>query len=747
MSLRRALQASFRWPTIVAFCGRSVMRHLGRRRVPVLQQLNDFECGAACLAMILGYHGRSTRVAECREACGVGRDGVSAQGIARAARSFGLRVRALCLDCPELRELPLPAIVHWKFDHFIVVERWSPAKIDIVDPAIGRRRLSSDEFDAGFTGVVLTLEPGVYFEAARSENRKLWWSYVSGILHAPGTPGLLVQILVSSFVVVALGLVLPIFTEIIVDRVLPCGASGLLPIFGAGLVTVVVAQLIGTYLRAALLIHLQARLDMQITLGFFEHLLSLPLRFFQQRNSGDLLMRLGSNAAIREALTSQTLSALLDGVFVAAYVALLLARAPLFALLACAAGSLQAAVLLGTSRRLQDLTQRDLAAQSASQSYLVEVLGGMALLKACGTEGHALEYWSSLFSNELNVSLRRGHLSAALDTALTSLRTLSPLLVLWVGATRVLNGSMSLGTMLALIGLVTAFLGPLASLISNGQRFHLVAAHLERIADVLETRPEQDVGVLHDAPPLTGLIELKNVGFRYHANAPFVFRNVSVTIKPGQKVSLVGRTGSGKSTLAMLLLGLYEPTEGEILFDGVPISKMDYRSLRGQFGVVLQESFLFTGSIRQNITFHSPCIRLEGVVKAARMAAIDEEIEAMPMGYETRISDGGGGLSGGQRQRLSLARALANDPAVLLLDEATSHLDAVTEQIIEENLSTLCCTRIVITHRLSTACNSDQILVLEGGTVAEAARLENSDWANSMVAATRASCSRTALDE
>jgi ABC-type bacteriocin/lantibiotic exporter with double-glycine peptidase domain len=669
--------------------------------------------------MILNYHGRNTGVAECRESCGVGRDGVSAQSIASAARSYGLRVKAFSLEPAEIKYLPLPAILHWRFEHYVVIERWSPATVDIVDPAIGRRRLSAEEFDAGFTGVVLTLEPGTGFESRRAKSPPAWHSYLSSMLRTPGTLGLMLQVLCASFVLIVLGLVPPVFTKIIVDRVLPFRMSGVMPILGTWLVAVVSAQTIATYLRAALLIYLQARLDMQIMLGFFEHLLSLPIGFFQQRNSGDLLMRLGSNAVIREALTSQTLSALLDGVLAAGYLALLLAQAPLFGLLAFGVGSMQAALLLGASRRQRHLTQNDLAAQSASQSYLVEVLGGVAVLKTSGSESQALEHWSSLFANELNASLRRGHFSAILETGLTTLRTLSSLLVLWVGTMRVLDGSMSLGTMLALVTLVTAFLGPFASLISNGQRFQLVAAHLERIADVLDTRPEQDPRPLHDTPRLMGRIELRNVGFRYDPNSPFVFRNVSLTIQPGQKVALVGRTGSGKSTLAMLLLGLYEPTEGEILFDGVPIKDMNYRALRSQFGVVLQEPFLFSGSIRQNIAFQNPSIGLEHVIKATKLAAIDEEIAGMPMGYETRIAEGGRGLSGGQRQRVSLARALAGQPAILLLDEATSHLDGITEAAIDQNLSKLSCTRIVIAHRLSTICNSDQILVLEGGTVAE----------------------------
>ena len=705
---------ALRWIATCPFIG-----PLRRRPVPVMLQLNGVECGAACLAMILNYYGRKTRVAECREICGVGRDGVSAQTIARAARSYGLRVAAFSLEPADFEHLRLPAIAHWEFNHFVVVERWSPKQVQMVDPAIGRRRLTTAEFEAGLTGVVLALEPGIRFETLRKKTQSPWRNYLLSMLRAPYTVRLIVQVVGASLCLLILGLALPLLTKVIVDRVLPLHIVNVMGILATGLVLIVLAQAVATYLRAALLLYLRGRLDMQVMLGFFEHLLNLPLRFFQQRNSGDLLMRLGSNATIRESLTSQTLSAILDGALVVGYLAVLLARATLFGVLVFGVGSLQVAVLLGTSRKRRDLTQRDLAAQSASQSYLVEALGGMATLKASGSEDHALEHWSSLFAGELNASLRHGHLSAGLDTAMTMLRNLSPLLLLWFGAFQVLHGQMSLGTMLALIALATAFLEPLSSLISNGQRMQLVAAHLERIADVVDADPEQDRREVDGVARLRGKIELRNVSFRYDPNAPLVLRNISLTIQPGQKVALVGRTGSGKSTLAMLLLGLYAPTEGEILYDGVPLRRMDYRALRSQFGVVLQEPFLFSGSIRQNLTFGRPNLGLERVVQAARWAAIHEEIAQMPMGYETRIAEGGGGLSGGQRQRLSLARALVRDPAVLLLDEATSHLDMLTENVVEQSLSQLACTRVVIAHRLSTVRNADQILVLEDGTIAE----------------------------
>lgn len=699
--------------------GWQLLAALFRQRVPVLLQMNSVECGSACLAMILSYHGRKASVVECRDACGIGRDGVTAQTIAKAARSYGLRAKAFSLNPNDFKDIQLPAIVHWEFNHFIVVERWSPRWVEIVDPASGRKRLSATEFEAGMTGVVLTLEPGIHFQPRAERMQPKWSSYLLSILHVPGATSLMLQIMVASLFLLLFGLALPLFTKEVVDQVLPFHAVSVMAILGAELIVVVVAQAVATYLRAALLIYLQARLDMQMMIGFFEHLLSLPFRFFQERSSGDLLMRLGSNATIRQVLTSQMLSATLDGTLVVGYLAILVKQVPFFGLLVAGVGLLQAAILLFASRRLRDVTGRDLAAQAVSQSYLFEAMSGIATLKASGNEDQALHHWSGLLANELNASLRRGQLSSLLDTAMTTLHTLSPLLLLWVGAFQVLHGAMSLGTMLGLIALATAFLGPLSSLISNAQSMQLVRAHLDRMGDVVDAEPEQLMRHTHHAPRPSGLIELRNVSFRYAPDAPLVLQGISLTIERGQKIALAGRTGSGKSTLAMLLLGLYTPTEGEIFYDGIPLHCLNYRELRSQLGVVLQEPFLFSGSIRQNVAFGNPDLGMAKIIEAAKLAAIHDEIGAMPMGYETRIAEGGGGLSGGQRQRLSLARALSHQPAILLLDEATSHLDVVTESIVEQNLAQLDCTRIVIAHRLSAIHNAECIFVLEGGTVAE----------------------------
>jgi ATP-binding cassette, subfamily B, bacterial len=697
----------------------SIQKRIFPRRVPVITQMSDLECGAACLAMILSFHGRNTKISECREYLGVGTDGVKADMIAKEARRFGLRVRAYSVSLGDFKYIPLPAIAHWDFNHFVVVERWSHRRATIVDPALGRRKLTATEFDEGFTGVVLTFEPGVQFQKRDATGKSMARRIIGGLLRTPGTPVIVLQILGASVILQALGLTMPLFTKVIVDQVIRFQITDIMVVLAVGMLVLALTQMAGTYLRSALLMRLKAHLDPQMMLNFFEHIFTLPYRFFQTRASGDLLMRLTSNSNIREVLTIQTSSVVLDGVLVIGYLGILLTIQPVFGLIALVLGIAQIFLLLVTTPKMREMMARDLAAQADSQSYTVEALSGIATLKASGTEDRALDHWSNLYFKELGTSLRRDHLTVLLESAQTMLRTLSPLLLLWVGAMFVLNGQMSLGTMLAINVLATSFLTPLASLVRSGQNLPLVAAYLERIADVLEEEPEQDLRSVRNAPRLSGKIELKNINFRYSPNAPLVLQNISMAIEPGQKVALVGPTASGKSTLAKICMGLYASTNGEVLYDGLPLQSLRYPSLRSQFGVVMQDPFLFSGSIRENIAFNDPTLSLEAVVMAAKLAAIHDEIIQMPMGYETMVGEGGARLSGGQLQRIALARALAHKPRILILDEATSHLDALTERLVDHNLSQMSCVRIVIAHRLSTIRNADRIYVLKDGRIVE----------------------------
>ena len=687
------------------------------RQVPLILQLSSVECGAACLAMILSYFGRKTQVSECRELLHVGRDGVTAQAISRQGRKFGLRVRAFSVEPADFEQVSLPAIAHWNFEHFVVVERWSDKFADIVDPAYGRRRVTAQTFNDAFTGIVLSFEPSIGFEKRSGVTRRSWGRYFLSILWR--TPMLLVQVFATSLLLQLLGLANPLLTQVLIDDVLPARSFDLLSTLGLGIALLILAQMLIRFLRSVLLLNLQTQMDSQLMLGFFEHLLRLPFSFFQQRSSGDLLMRLSSNERIRDALSGQTFSIVLDAMLVVTYLVVLLTRQPLLAALALCFGSLQALIVLSTARYQRNLTRESLALEAEEHGYLVESLKGVSTLKASGTEDRAFDAWTNLFYKSLNAATRKSYATIVIETATWLIRAAAPLTLFWMGIRQVMSGAISLGEMLALNSLAVAFLSPLSSLVSSYQQLQGVGVRLDRIADVLEAEPEQNMDTQWIAPQLRGAIQLKNVNFRYDADGPFVLRDISLSISAGKKIAIVGRSGSGKSTLASLLLGLHQPTSGHICYDYLDLRYLDYRTIRSQIGVVLQDPFLFSGSVRQNIAFNAPGLSMDKVMDAAKLAVIHDDILVMPMGYETRVAEGGSALSGGQRQRLSLARALAAHPRILILDEATSHLDALTEQMLEANLQLLDCTRIIIAHRLSTVRNADQIIVLDLGAIIE----------------------------
>lgn len=693
------------------------LKHLHQRRVPVLMQMSMVECGAACLAMILSYYGRKTSVSQVRSTCGVGRDGLSARALVKAAHAYGLRVRAISLKENDFRFVNLPAIVHWEFNHFLIVERWSPAQVDLVDPALGRRRVTAQEFEQSFTGVTILLEPGVEFLRAGTSSQTSLWNYLLQYVRA--APTAFGQILGASLLLQLLGLVVPVLTKVVLDQIIPFGLHDALPLLGVGLLLVLLAHLVTTLLRASVVTYLQARVDTQMMLNFFEQLLRLPQGFFQQRSSGDIMARLNSTIVIRDTISNQLTATVLDGSFVIVYFLLLLSQSLTFALVVGLVGLLQMSLLLGSRHGIGELAKRELIAQGKSQGYLAEALVGITTLKAAGAEQHALEHWSNLFYDQMNVSVRRSYLSALVSTALSTLSVFAPVLLLWLGTTQVLGGTMQVGTMLALNALAIALLTPLSSLARSGQYLQVIRSHLERLADVMEAEPEQDTHAVELPPRLSGRVRLEQVQVHYDPHAPPVLRDITLDIHPGQKVAIVGRTGSGKSTLGNVLLGLCLPTRGEVIYDGRPLRTLNYQAVRSQFGVVMQGASLFSGSIRENIALNDPTMSLERIIKAAQMVAIHDEIMQMPMQYETYVAEGGNALSGGQRQRLALARALAQTPSILLLDEATSALDVVTEQVIEQNLRTLACTQIIIAHRLSTIRHADLIVVLEQGTVVE----------------------------
>jgi len=691
---------------------------LGKRRIPAVQQTTTMDCGAACLTMVLGYHGKELPLAEVRKITGSGRDGANAEALLATGRWFGLRGRGVRADTVEaLGALDPGAILHWRFNHFVVLEGLRRDGLHIVDPAGGRRVVSPQEARRSFTGVALLFEPAEEFEPGEAGARRQGLQrYLQPLLARSGP---LIRVLVTSILVQLFALAVPLLIGVLVDRVVPQQDVDLLTVLAVGLAGLVGFNLLAVLIRSHLLLELRTRLDAQLTLDFVDHLVGLPFSFFQERSAGDLMLRMNSNATVREILTAGALSTVLDGLLVSLYLIVLFFASPKMGLLVLGLALLRIVLLLATRRRQKELMSRSLETQSSSQAYQVQMLAGMETLKASGSEHRAIEHWSNLFVDTLNVSIARGRLQAMVDALLAGLAVASPLAVLIYGAHQVFAGELTLGEMLALNALAAGFLTPLTQLVTTAFQFQLLDSYLERIEDVMQTPREQEPGAGRPAGRLRGGIRLERVSFRYGPAAPVVVRDVSVDIAPGSFVAVVGRSGAGKSTLANLLVGLYRPSEGRILFDGTDLAELNLQSVREQLGVVPQHPYLFGLSIRANIALSDPTLPLSRVVEAARLAHIHDEILAMPLAYDSLLADGGASLSGGQRQRLALARALVRQPAILLLDEATSALDAMTESAIQRELAQLRSTRIVVAHRLSTIQDADLILVMDEGKVLE----------------------------
>jgi ABC-type bacteriocin/lantibiotic exporter with double-glycine peptidase domain len=664
--------------------------------------------------MVLGYHGKHVGLARVRAALALGRDGVSARAMLDAGTQLGLSGRAVKVDIDELTRLPRGTILHWELSHYVVLDRFHKGIARIVDPATGERDVTRDELARCFTGVALQFSPRADFVKEKPEKNGAK-SYLRELF---AERGLFARIVAVSLLMRLLALALPLVTGMIIDWVVPRSDHSMLWIVLGGVIGVVAMQALCTVIRAHLLLALRTNLDGRITLGFIDHMVSLPIGFFQRRSAGDLMMRVGSNATIRELITSQTLAAVIDGMFVATYAIVILIASVQLGLLAFGLAAVEIGLWLAVRPRNRRYLSQDIERQAKAQNYLVQMLAGMETLKCAGAETAAVERYASLYSDCLEMSIKRGRLGATLEAFHSTMSSLAPMVILAVGAHAVIAGSLSLGTMLAMSTLATSLFGPLTSLVQSLVQLQVVRTYTERIEDVRRAAPERAPDKVYEAPMLAGAIQLANVSLRY-GDGPFVVDDVSLDIPQGSCVALVGPSGSGKTSLLHLIAGIVPPTKGTVKLDGHALAELDLRAMRQQIGVVPQHPYIFGGTLRENIALTAPDAELERITRAAHTAALDTDVAQMPLGLDTPVSDGGASLSGGQRQRIALARAVLREPSVLLLDEATSALDASTEARITYNLAHLRATRIVVAHRLSTIVHADRIIVMDKGRIVE----------------------------
>jgi ATP-binding cassette subfamily B protein len=687
----------------------------GQRAVPFVQQLEWTDCGAASLCMVMAYYGRETKLAEVRDAMGIGRDGVSAKAILDTAERYGLTGRGIKVDTSQIKLVKTGTILHWEFNHFVVFDRIVNGAIRIVDPATGPRDVPVEQFGKAFTGVAIELIPTDRFTRTKREKGRLT-RYVQELM---SEKGLFSRIITISLALRLIALALPLITGMIIEQVVPRADYDLLYVILAAIGGMTAFNLIADVVRMHLLLHLRIALDTRMTLGFLDHMVSLPFQFFQRRSTGDLMMRVDSNGIVRETVTGKSMSAVLDGVFVLLYAIVIFYVSPTLGAITITMAAAEALVFLCARPTYLRLQAADLDKQAKTHSFMIQMLGGMETLKCAGAERLGVEKWSNLYTDQLNVTMRRARATAYVDGIRGAVASLGPLLILTVGTVNVMSGKMTLGMMLAMNSLATSLFTPLSALVSSALDLQMLKSHMDRIDDVLQTPVEQDRDAVAAPPRLRGHVAVRNLSFKYGDQAPLVVQDVSLDITPGMSVALVGPSGSGKSTLLNILAGLYRPVTGEVVYDGRPLHDMDVRAVRQQIGIVPQHPFIFGGSLRENVALTAPGAQLDRITAACKVACLHDDITEMPMGYDTVISDGGGSLSGGQRQRVAIARAVIRNPGLMLLDEATSALDNSTEKRVIENLERQRCTRITVAHRLSTVRNADLIVVMDKGRMVE----------------------------
>ncbi len=693
-------------------------------RSPTVLQMEAVECGAAALAIVLAHHGRWVPLEELRIACGVSRDGSKASNMVKAARRYGLEAKGFKQEPQTLRSIQLPAILHWNFNHFVVLDGFHKGQVRLNDPAIGPRVVTEEELDQAFTGVVLTFKPGPEFERKGQPPRLL----PALRQRLAGSGAGLLFVLLAGLALVIPGLAVPVFSKVFVDSVLLEGRQDWLRplLIAMGLTALVLGGL--TWLQQTYLLRLETRMAVSASSRFLWHVLRLPVEFFSQRYAGDVSARVGINDRVAQLLSRDLATNVLGALMAVFFAAVLFRYDPGLTAIGLAMALLNVAALQFVSRKRVDGSRRFLQEEGKMVGTALGGLQTIETLKATGSESDLFVRWAGYQAKVVNSRQELERYTQILDAVPPLLGAINTALILGIGGLKVIDGTLSVGGLLAFQLLMASFMGPINRLVSLGGRLQMVEGDMNRLDDVLRYPVDEGAGlaaedreVIPAGEPvkLSGHLELRGVTFGYSRLDPPLIDGLSLTVRPGARIALVGASGSGKSTIARLVTGLHKPWSGEVLLDGRTRLEIPPRVLANSLAAVDQDIFLFEGSVRENLTLWDATVPLPEVVGAARDASIHEEIASRPGGYDSPVEEGGTNWSGGQRQRLEIARALVGRPSILILDEATSALDPTTEQLIDAALRRRGCTCVIVAHRLSTIRDADEILVLERGKVVQ----------------------------
>lgn len=687
----------------------------------VILQSEASECGLACLAMVSSHHGYEVDLPVLRRRFSISLKGTTMKNILLMAQKLGFSGRGLQLEPAQLKELKLPAILHWDMNHFVVLAGVKGDKVTLLDPARGERRMTLGEVGQHFTGIALELTPTPSFEKRKERSRlpmTALWGRIAGMKTA------LVQSLVLSVVLQLFVVASPFYMQIAVDEAVLKGDGDLLWALAIGFGLFTAMKLVAEWLRGRVLLVLGGLINHQMGASLFHHLLRLPLDWFEKRHIGDMVSRFGSTRPIRDLFTNGLIAALVDGVMAIITLVMIFLYSVNLAVIVLVALALYVAVRLISFQLLRQREEEVIAASAKEQSSFIESTRAIQTIKIFGHETEREGVWQNRFADTITRGVRLGQLNLNFSTANGLIYGLENIVTVYVGAMLAMENQITIGMLYAFMSYKGQFLDKATKLLETVIQYRMLDLHLDRIADIALTDKEK--GLESDATDplipheLKGGITLKGVSYRYAETEPDVISGIDLEVMPGEFIAITGPSGGGKTTLLKVMLGLFRPTAGEVLFDGVPADHIGPVALRSQIGVVMQDDQLLTGSLAENITFFEATPDLMRMRQCAAMAGLDGEIMAMPMNYNTLVGEMGTGLSGGQKQRLLLARALYRRPRILIMDEGTSHLDVAKEREVNQHIAALGITRITVAHRPETIAAAGRVLVLHGNRLVAA---------------------------
>ncbi|HCB3601859.1 peptidase domain-containing ABC transporter [Serratia marcescens] len=683
-----------------------------RRRVPVIHQTEASECGLACLAMICGHYGKNVDLISLRQQFNLSARGAtlaSAQGI---ATQLGMMTRALSLDLDEIGALKKPCILHWDFNHFVVLVSVRRQRIIIHDPARGRRSIGLSEISQHFTGVALEVWPGSHFTAQTIRNR-ISLSALIGSVH--GIKSALVKIFSLSVVIESINLVMPIGTQLVMDHAIPASDRGLLTLICAGLLFFILLRAATGMIRAWSSLVMSTLIGVQWKTGLFSHLMRLPLGYFERRKLGDIQSRFGSLDTLRTTFTTSVVGAIMDSIMVVGVLIMMVLYGGYLTWFVLGFTLIYVLIRLLTYDYYRQLSEESLVRGARASSYFMETLYGIATVKMQGMTERRGSHWLNLEIDTINTGIKVTKMDLFFGGINTFIAACDQVVILWLGTSLVIDNQMTIGMFVAFGAFRGQFSDRVASLTNFLLQLRMMSLHNERISDIaLNEMESKKPDINYVAKMLPIALEINDLSFRYDSQSPAVFSQLNAAIAPGESVAIVGPSGAGKTTLMKVLCGLFEPETGKVIADGIDIQQLGINNYHKMIASVMQDDKLFSGSIKENICGFAEDIDDAWMMECAKASYIHDVIISMPMGYETLIGELGEGLSGGQKQRIFIARAIYRRPGILFMDEATSSLDRESENFVNQAIKQMNITRIIIAHRESTIASADRVITLGG---------------------------------